>query len=120
MEIKNNEKFKEFEQRLKILNDKESIELKEQLKEKNENYVKLEEKHKKLEEEYNEMNKEMEKIPEEIKKKEDAIEYLKKQLDFKENTYNEEIRILSMIYHRLSFQCAKLRQIKESETFKLN
>ncbi len=119
MEIKNNEKFKEFEQRLKILNDKESTELKEQLKEKNENYVKLEEKYKKLEEEYNEMNKEMEKIPEEIKKKEDAIEYLKKQLDFKENTYNEEIRILSMMYHRLSFQCAKLRQIKESETFKL-
>ena len=120
MEIKNNEKFKEFEERLKILNDKESSELKEQLKEKNDNYVKLEEQYKKLEDEYKEINKEMEKVSIEMKKKDEAIEYLKRQLDLKENTYNEEIRILSSMYHRLSFQCVELRQIKKSEKFKIN
>ena len=117
LELKNsinsqsNEKLKEIEERLKLLTEKESSELKEQLKEKEMNYAKLEEKYKKLEEELNEMNKAMTKVPEEIKKREDSIEYYKNQLEFKEKTHNEEIRILSSLYHKLSYRFAKTKSI---------
>ena len=117
LELKNsinsqsNEKLKEIEERLKLLTEKESSELKEQLKEKEMNYAKLEEKYKKLEEELNEMNKAMTKVPEELKKREDSIEYYKNQLEFKEKTHNEEIRILSSLYHKLSYRFAKTKSI---------
>ena len=87
-----------------MLTEKESTELKEQLKKKETNYIKLEEKYKKLEEELNEINKTMTKVIEEIKKREEAIEYYKNQLEQKEKVYNEDIRILSSMYYRLSFQ----------------
>jgi len=124
LELKNsintqsNEKFKEIEEKLKMLTENESTELKEQLKEKEANYIKLEEKYKKLEEELNEINKTMTKVPEEIKKREEAIEYYKNQLEQKEKVYNEDIRILSSVYYRLSFQCTKYRLDQESQ--KLN
>ena len=114
-----NEKLKEIEEKLKILTGKESTELKEQLKEKEMNYIKLEEKCKKLEEENNEMNKTLAKVPEEIKKREDTIEYYKTQIENKEKIYNEEMRILSSLYHRLSFRCAKLRNSEESHKFNI-
>ena len=114
-----NEKLKEIEEKLKILTGKESTELKEQLKEKEMNYIKLEEKCKKLEEENNEMNKTLAKVPEEIKKREDTIEYYKTQIENKEKTYNDEMRILSSLYHRLSFRCAKLRNSEESHKFNI-
>ena len=41
---------------------------------------------------------------------------VKNQLDKKEKDYNERIRILSSLYYRLSFQCAKLRHEKENKT----
>ena len=112
-----NEKLKEIEERLKLLTEKESSDLKEQLKEKEANYIKLEEKYKKLEEDFNEINKTMAKVPEEIKKREDSIEYYKNQIELKEKIYNEEMRILSSMYHRLSFRCAKLRNAEESQKF---
>lgn len=121
LEIKNNmslqsdEKLKEIEERLKMLTDKESNDIKDQLKEKEFNMRKINEKYNKLETEYNELNKAMEKVPEELKRREEAIDYYKNQLEQKEKTYNEEIRILSSLYHRLSFQCAKLRQVKETQ-----
>ena len=124
LELKNsistqsNEKFKEIEERLKMLTEKESTELREQLKEKDANYIKLEEKNKKLEEEFNEMNKTMTKVPEEIKKREEAIEYYKNQMEQKEKVYNEDIRILSSMFYRLSFQNTKYRFEQESK--KLN
>jgi len=114
-----NEKLKEIEEKLKILTGKESTELKEQLKEKEMNYIKLAEKCKKLEEENNEMNKTLAKVPEEIKKREDTIEYYKTQIENKEKTYNDEMRILSSLYHRLSFRCAKLRNSEESHKFNI-
>ena len=77
------------------------------------NYAKLKEKYKKLEEELNEMSKAMAKVPEEIKKREDSIEYYKNQLEFKEKTHNEEIRILSSLYHKLSYRFAKTKSITE-------
>ena len=83
------------------------------------NYVKLEEKYKKLKEELNEMNKTLAKVPEEIKKREDTIEYYKTQIENKEKTYNDEMRILSSLYHRLSFRCAKLRNSEESHKFNI-
>ena len=116
MNMQSGEKLKEIEERLKMLTDKESSDLKEQLKEKEFNYMKINEKYKKLENEFDELNKTMEKIPEEIKRREEAIEYLKNQLDKKEKDYNERIRILSSLYYRLSFQCAKLRHEKENKT----
>ena len=115
MSMQSDEKLKEIEQRLKMLTDKESNDIKDQLKEKEFNLRKINEKYNKLETEYNELNKAMEKVPEEIKRREEAIDYYKNQLEQKEKTYNEEIRILSSLYHRLSFQCAKLRQVKESQ-----
>ena len=110
-----NEKLKEIEEKLKMLTGKESTELKEQLKEKEANYIKLEEKYKKLEEELKEVNKAMTKVPEEIKKREDAIEYYKNQMELKEKVYNEDLRILSSIYYRLSFQCSQLKLQRESQ-----
>ena len=107
--------MKEIEERLKLLTDKESTDLKDQLKEKEFNYQKINEKYKKLENDYEELNKVMEKVPEELKKREEAIEYYKNQLEQKEKVYNEEIRILSSLYHRLSYQCVKLRQVKEAQ-----
>ena len=80
-------------------------------------YKKLEEKYKKLEEELNEMNKAMTKVPEEIKKREDSIEYYKTQLEFKEKTHNEELRILSSLYHKLSYRFAKTRNLDETQNF---
>ena len=115
MSMQSDEKLKEIEQRLKMLTDKESNDIKDQLKEKEFNLRKINEKYNKLETEYNELNKAMEKVPEEIKRREEAIDYYKNQLEQKEKTYNEEIRILSSLYHRLSFQCAKLRQVKENQ-----
>ena len=85
-----------------MLTEKESTELKEQLKEKEASYIKLEE-------EFNDTNKTMTKVPEEIKKREEAIEYLKNQMEQKEKVYNEDIRILSSMYYRLSFQSTKYR-----------
>ena len=115
MNNQSDEKLKEIEERLKLLTDKESTDLKDQLKEKEFNYQKINEKYKKLENDYEELNKIMEKVPEELKKREEAIEYYKNQLEQKEKVYNEEIRILSSLYHRLSYQCVKLRQVKEAQ-----
>ena len=115
MNNQSDEKLKEIEERLKLLTDKESTDLKDQLKEKEFNYQKINEKYKKLENDYEELNKVMEKVPEELKKREEAIEYYKSQLEQKEKVYNEEIRILSSLYHRLSYQCVKLRQVKEAQ-----
>ena len=115
MSMQSGEKLKEIEERLKMLTDKESTDLKEQLKEKEFNYMKINEKYKKLENEYDELNKTMEKIPEELKRREEAIEYYKNQLDKKEKECNESIRILSSLYYRLSFQCANLRQDRENK-----
>ena len=123
LEIKNSmsaqseEKFKEIEERLKMLTEKDSTDLKDQLKEKDFNYRKMEEKYKKLENDYNELNKAIEKVPEEMQKRDEAIDYYKSQLDQKEKMYNEELRIMSSLYHRLSFQCAKLKLVKESQNF---
>jgi CRISPR/Cas system CSM-associated protein Csm5 (group 7 of RAMP superfamily) len=100
-----------------MLTNKESSNLKDQLKEKEYNYQQMEEKYKKLENDYNELNKATEKVPEEIQKRDEAIEYYKNQLDQKEKIYNEELRIMSSLYHRLSFQCAKLRLVKETQTY---
>ena len=119
LELKNsinsesNEKLKEIEEKLKLLTEKESTELKEQLNEKEMNYKILEEKYKKLEEELTEMNKAMNKVPEEIKKREDSIEYYKTQLEFKEKTHNEELRILSSLYHKLSYRFAQTRNLEQ-------
>ena len=123
LEIKNSmsaqseEKFKEIEERLKMLTEKDSTDLKDQLKEKDFNYRKMEEKYKKLENDYNELNRAIEKVPEEMQKRDEAIDYYKSQLDQKEKMYNEELRIMSSLYHRLSFQCAKLKLVKESQNF---
>ena len=123
LEIKNSmsaqseEKLKEIEERLKMLTEKDSTDLKDQLKEKEFNYRKMEEKYKKLENDYNELNKAIEKVPEEMQKSDEAIDYYKNQLDQKEKMYNEELRIMSSLYHRLSFQCAKLKLVKESQNY---
>ena len=123
LELKNsinsesNEKLKEIEEKLKLLTEKESTELKEQLNEKEMNYKILEEKYKKLEEELTEMNKAMNKVPEEIKKREDSIEYYKAQLEFKEKTHNEELRILSSLYHKLSYRFAQTRNLEQIQNF---
>jgi len=117
MSMQSEEKLKEIEERLKMLTNKESNNLKDQLKEKEYNYQQMEEKYKKLENDYNELNKATEKVPEEIQKRDEAIEYYKNQLDQKEKMYNEELRIMSSLYHRLSFQCAKLRLVKESQNY---
>ena len=123
LELKNsinsesNEKLKEIEEKLKLLTEKESTELKEQLNEKEMNYKILEEKYKKLEEELTEMNKAMNKVPEEIKKREDSIEYYKTQLEFKEKTHNEELRILSSLYHKLSYRFAQTRNLEQIQNF---
>jgi len=123
LEIKNSmsaqseEKLKEIEERLKMLTEKDSTDLKDQLKEKEFNYRKMEEKYKKLENDYNELNKAIEKVPEEMQKRDEAIDYYKNQLDQKEKMYNEELRIMSSLYHRLSFQCAKLKLVKESQNY---
>jgi len=117
MSMQSEEKLKEIEERLKMLTNKESNNLKDQLKEKEYNYQQMEEKYKKLENDYNELNKATEKVPEEIQKRDEAIEYYKNQLDKKEKMYNEELRIMSSLYHRLSFQCAKLRLVKESQNY---
>ena len=108
-------KLKEIEERLKMLTEKDSSDLKEQLKEKEYNNRIINEKYKKLESDYEELNKAMEKVPEELKKRDDAIDYYKNQMDKKEKDYNEQIRILSSLYHRLAFKCAKLRQVKEEQ-----
>ena len=120
MNIQSDEKLKEIEERLKMLTDKETAELNEQLKEKELNYNKLNEKYKKMESDYEEINKLMEKVPDELKKREEAIDYYKNQLEQKEKIYNEELRILSSLYYRLSFKCEKLRNSKESQNFNLN
>ena len=106
-----NEKLKEIEERLKILieKEKELTELKEHLKEREMNYSQLEDKHKKLEKEKNVLTEELTKVSEEIKKKDDSIEYYKNQLDYKEKTHNEELRILSSLYHKLSYRFVKSR-----------
>ena len=117
MNMQSEEKLKEIEERLKMLTNKESSNLKEQLKEKEYNYQQMEEKYKKLENDYNELNKATEKVPEEIQKRDEAIEYYKNQLDQKEKIYNEELRIMSSLYHRLSFQCAKLRLVRETQNY---
>ena len=123
LELKNsinsesNEKLKEIEEKLKLLTEKESTELKEQLNEKEMNYKILEEKYKKLEDELTEMNKAMNKVPEEIKKREDSIEYYKTQLEFKEKTHNEELRILSSLYHKLSYRFAQTRNLEQIQNF---
>ena len=123
LELKNsinsesNEKLKEIEEKLKLLTEKESTELKEQLNEKEMNYKILEEKYKKLEEELTETNKAMNKVPEEIKKREDSIEYYKTQLEFKEKTHNEELRILSSLYHKLSYRFAQTRNLEQIQNF---
>ena len=123
LELKNsinsesNEKLKEIEEKLKLLTEKESTELKEQLNEKEMKYKNLEEKYKKLEEELTEMNKAMNKVPEEIKKREDSIEYYKTQLEFKEKTHNEELRILSSLYHKLSYRFAQTRNLEQTQNF---
>ena len=117
MSLQSDEKLKEIEERLKMLTNKESSNLKDQLKEKECNYQQMEEKYKKLENDFNELNKATEKVPEEIQKRDEAIEYYKNQLDQKEKIYNEELRIMSSLYHRLSFQCAKLRLVKEHQNY---
>ena len=117
MSMQSEEKLKIIEERLKMLTNKESSNLKDQLKEKEYNYQQMEEKYKKLENDYNELNKATEKVPEEIQKRDEAIEYYKNQLDQKEKIYNEELRIMSSLYHRLSFQCAKLRLVKETQNY---
>ena len=117
MSLQSDEKLKEIEERLKMLTNKESSNLKDQLKEKEYNYQQMEEKYKKLENDFNELNKATEKVPEEIQKRDEAIEYYKNQLDQKEKIYNEELRIMSSLYHRLSFQCAKLRLVKEHQNY---
>ena len=117
MSMQSEEKLKIIEERLKMLTNKESSNLKDQLKEKEYNYQQMEEKYKKLENDYNELNKATEKVPEEIQKRDEAIEYYKNQLDQKEKIYNEELRIMSSLYHRLSFQCAKLRLMKETQNY---
>ena len=117
MSMQSEEKLKIIEERLKMLTNKESSNLKDQLKEKEYNYQQMEEKYKKLENDYNELNKATEKVPEEIQKRDEAIEYYKNQLDQKEKIYNEELRIMSSLYHRLSFQCAKLRLVKEAQNY---
>ena len=66
MNNQSDEKLKEIEERLKLLTDKESTDLKDQLKEKEFNYQKINEKYKKLENDYEELNKVMEKVPEEL------------------------------------------------------
>ena len=113
-----NEKLKEIEERLKILieKEKELTELKEQLKEREMNYSQLEDKHKKLEKEKNVLTEELTKVSEEIKKKDDSIEYYKNQLDYKEKTHNEELRILSSLYHKLSYRFVKSRN-EEPQNF---
>ena len=117
MNMQSEEKLKEIEERLKMLTNKESSNLKDQLKEKEYNYQQIEEKYKKLENDYNELNRATEKVPEEIQKRDEAIEYYKNQLDQKEKIYNEELRIMSSLYHRLSFQCAKLRLVRETQNY---
>ena len=123
LEIKNSmnahsdEKLKEIEERLKMLTEKDAGDLKDQLKEKEFNYRKINEKYKKLENDYEELNKAMEKVPEEIQKRDEAIDYYKDQLDQKEKIYNEEMRIMTSLFHRLSYQCANLRLAKESQNF---
>ena len=117
MSLQSDEKLKEIEERLKMLTNKESSNLKDQLKEKEYNYQQMEEKYKKLENDFNELNKATEKVPEEMQKRDEAIDYYKSQLDQKEKMYNEDLRIMSSLYHRLSFQCAKLKLVKESQNF---
>ena len=111
------EKFKEIEERLKMLTEKGSDNFAEQLKEKEFNYRKLNEKYKKLEIDYDELNKAMENVPIELQRRDEAIEYYKNQLDLKEKNYNEEMRILSSMYHRLSYQCVELRLTKERQNY---
>ena len=117
-----NEKLKEIEERLKILieKEKELTELKEQLKEREMNYSQLEDKHKKLEKEKNVLTEELTKVSEEIKKKDDSIEYYKNQLDYKEKTHNEELRILSSLYHKLSYRFVKSRNEEPKNFNSLN
>jgi prefoldin subunit 5 len=53
-----------------------------------------------------------------MQKRDEAIEYYKNQLEQKEKLHNEEIRLLSSIYHQLSFKCAKIKE--QSKNPKLN
>ena len=100
-----------------MLTEKGSDNFAEQLKEKEFNYRKLNEKYKKLEIDYDELNKAMENVPIELQRRDEAIEYYKNQLDLKEKNYNEEMRILSSMYHRLSYQCVELRLTKERQNY---
>ena len=44
------------------------------------------------------------KVPMELQKRDEAIEYYKNQHDLKDKLYNEELKLLSSIFHKLNFE----------------
>ena len=114
----NDSKLIEIENKLKQLTENENSDLKKQLKEKEDLIKKQNEKSKKIESELKDLNNKISKVPGEMQKRDEAIEYYKNQLEQKEKLHNEEIRILSTLYHDLSFKFAKFKE--ESKNPKLN
>ena len=111
-------KILEMENKLKQLTENENADLKKQLKEKEDLIKKQNDKIRKVDQELKDLNNKIGKVPGELQKRDEAIEYYKNQLEQKEKLHNEEIRLLSSIYHQLSFKCAKIKE--QTKNPKLN
>ena len=111
-------KLIEMENKLKQLTENENADLKKQLKEKEDLIKKQNDRIRKVDQELKDLNNKIGKVPGEMQKRDEAIEYYKNQLEQKEKLHNEEIRLLSSIYHQLSFKCAKIKE--QSKNPKLN
>ena len=50
----------------------------------------------------------------ELQKRDEAIEYYKNQHDLKDKLYNEELKLLSSIFHKLNFEKLSNKYKKKS------
>ena len=113
-------KFEEIEKKLQVLTEKEGSELKKKIKEKDELLKKYSEKLKKVEAEFKELNMRNSKVPMELQKRDEAIEYYKNQHDLKDKLYNEELKLLSSIFHKLNFEKLSNKYKKNLDNIKDN
>jgi hypothetical protein len=113
-------KFEEIEKKLQVLTEKEGSELKKKIKEKDELLKKYSEKLKKVEAEFKELNMRNSKVPMELQKRDEAIEYYKNQHDLKDKLYNEELKLLSSIFHKLNFEKLSVKYKKNLDNIKDN
>ena len=113
-------KFEEIEKKLQVLTEKEGSELKKKIKEKDELLKKYSEKLKKVEAEFKELNNRNSKVPMELQKRDEAIEYYKNQHDLKDKLYNEELKLLSSIFHKLNFEKLSNKYKKKLDNIKDN